>query len=140
MTDDDDDDDDESGDTTAFGATAHPPSVSTTVKTAAPTLHLHVHDSGATTHGIGTRIADAQDAALLAEMTHTITRILEHYGDACDVQTCVALMLVLGEAAAKDIPAHRQLEWFYAYCELLDRRQLHCERCGAVVARASRFI
>ena len=52
------------------------------------------------------------------------TDTLHHYGDIGDVQMCVTLMLVLGEASTKDIRVQRQLDWFYGYCELLERMKL----------------
>ena len=56
------------------------------------------------------------------------------YGEHGDVQTCVAMMLVLGEAACKDVPVPRQLDWFHTYVELLDRMGLHNQRAEVICA------
>lgn len=48
------------------------------------------------------------------DLSPMIAEVLLFYGEHCDVQMCVTLMLVLGEVACGEIPISRQLEWFYA--------------------------
>jgi hypothetical protein len=48
------------------------------------------------------------------DLSEVVTEIMEFYGEHCDVQMCVTMMLVLGEAAAANISISQQLGWFHA--------------------------
>lgn len=60
--------------------------------------------------------------------------VLEHHAEEGDVQTCVMLVLVLGDLLDPPVAAHRRRMWLCSYIDLLQQQQVYSVAARVIAA------